>query len=295
LVKRRIVQALTALAYNLNLKGFMQGSIYQGPVKNVCVPGLNCYSCPGALGSCPLGSLQSAFGAVASKVSLYVVGTLVFFGALLGRFICGWACPFGFIQELLHKIPSRKLRHKKAFGVLKYGKYVMLGLFVLLLPIVYAVQTGLATPAFCKYVCPAGTLEAGVPLVAANPALQSSVGWLFSWKMLILIGVITASVFIWRPFCRFLCPLGAIYGFFNRISVFGMRFEPSACTQCKACARKCRADIDPSCTPNSAECVRCGDCVKACPRGALKFGATQKEKPGRQGKASPGCTALRRP
>jgi len=277
LVRRRIVQALTALAYNLNLKGFVQGGIYQGPVKNVCVPGLNCYSCPGALGSCPIGALQSAFGAVASKVSLYVVGTLIFFGALLGRFICGWACPFGFIQELLHKIPARRLRCKKTFSVLKYGKYVMLGVFVLLLPIVYAVQTGLATPAFCKYVCPAGTLEAGVPLVAVNPALQSAIGWLFSWKMLILVGVITASVFIWRPFCRFLCPLGAIYGFFNRISVFGMRFEPAACTRCKACARACRADIDPSVTPNSAECVRCGDCVKACPSGALKFGATTRD------------------
>ena len=224
MVKRRIVQALTALAYNLNLKGFVQGSIYQGPVKNVCVPGLNCYSCPGALGSCPLGSLQSAFGAVASKVSLYVVGTLVFFGALLGRFICGWACPFGFIQELLHKIPSRKLRHKKAFGVLKYGKYVMLGVFVLLLPVVYAIQTGLATPAFCKYICPAGTLEAGVPLVAVSPALQSSVGWLFSWKMLILVGVITASVFIWRPFCRFSAAGAISTAFFNRISVAAMRF-----------------------------------------------------------------------
>jgi polyferredoxin len=279
LVKRRIVQALTALAYNLNLSGFIKGSIYQGPVKNVCVPGLNCYSCPGALGSCPIGSLQSAFGAVASKVSLYVVGLLIFFGALLGRFICGWACPFGLIQELLHKIPSRKLRHKKAFGILKYGKYVMLGVFVILLPIVFWVQNGLASPAFCKYICPAGTLEAGIPLVALNESLQQSIGWLFSWKLLILVGVITASVFIWRPFCRFLCPLGAIYGFFNRISVFGMRLEPAACTHCQACSRACKADLNPSKTPNSAECVRCGDCVKACPTGALKFGAVKVSLP----------------
>jgi polyferredoxin len=279
LVKRRIVQALTALAYNLNLSGFIKGSIYQGPVKNVCVPGLNCYSCPGALGSCPIGALQSAFGAVASKVSLYVVGLLIFFGALLGRFICGWACPFGLIQELLHKIPSRKLRHKKAFGILKYGKYVMLGVFVILLPIVFWVQNGLASPVFCKYICPAGTLEAGIPLVALNESLQQSIGWLFSWKLLILVGVITASVFIWRPFCRFLCPLGAIYGFFNRISVFGMKLEPAACTHCQACSRACKADLNPSKTPNSAECVRCGDCVKACPTGALTFGAVKAPLP----------------
>jgi len=279
LVKRRIVQALTALAYNLNLPGFVQGRIYQGKLKNICVPGLNCYSCPGALGSCPIGSLQSAIGAVYYKVSFYVVGILIFVGALLGRFICGWACPFGLIQELLHKIPSRKLRHKKAFGWLKYGKYVFLAVFVVLLPIVFYVQSGIASPAFCKYICPAGTLEAGIPLVALNASLQSSVGWLFSWKLLILVGVITLSVFIWRPFCRFVCPLGAIYALFNKISVFGMRFEPASCTHCGACARVCKADIDPSKTPNNTECVRCGDCVKACPTAALKFGAVYGKRP----------------
>ena len=279
MVKRRVVQALTALLYNINLKGFWTGRIYQGPLKNACVPGLNCYSCPGAVGSCPLGALQSAIGSVYFKISFYVLGFLVLVGALLGRFICGWACPFGLIQELLHKIPSRKLRHKRAFAWLKYGKYVMLGVFVLLLPAVYYVQNGVASPAFCKYVCPAGTLEAGIPLVALNASLQQNLGWLFSWKLLILAGVITLSVFIWRPFCRFLCPLGAIYGFFNRISVFGIKLDTAACTRCKACAHTCKADIDPSVTPNSAECVRCGACVKACPTDALRFGAVHTGKP----------------
>ncbi len=279
MVRRRVVQALTALLYNINLKGFWTGRIYQGPLKNACVPGLNCYSCPGAVGSCPLGSLQSAIGSVYFKISFYVLGFLVLAGALLGRFICGWACPFGLIQELLHKIPSRKLRHKRAFAWLKYGKYVMLGVFVLLMPAVYYVQHGVASPAFCKFVCPAGTLEAGIPLIALNESLQQSIGWLFSWKMLILVGVITLSVFIWRPFCRFLCPLGAIYGFFNRISVFGIKLDTSACTRCKACAHACKADIDPSVTPNSAECVRCGACVKTCPTDALKFGAVYRGQP----------------
>jgi polyferredoxin len=153
----------------------------------------------------------------------------------------------------------------------------MLGVFVFLLPVVYYVQNGIASPAFCKFVCPAGTLEAGIPLVALNESLQQSIGWLFSWKMLLLVGIVTLSVFIWRPFCRFLCPLGAIYGFFNRISVFGIKFDTASCTHCKACARACKADIDPSVTPNNAECVRCGDCVKACPAGSLKFGAVYKK------------------
>ena len=97
--------------------------------------------------------------------------------------------------------------------------------------------------------------------------------------MLILVAAVTLSVFIWRPFCRFLCPLGAIYGFFTRISVFGMRLESAKCTRCNACARACRADLNPSVSPNSAECVRCGDCVKHCPTGALKFGAAVRQEP----------------
>jgi ferredoxin-type protein NapH len=274
LVRRRIVQALTALLYNANFSGFFTGRIYQGGLKNVCVPGLNCYSCPGALGSCPIGSLQQAIGVVPARVSLYVVGFLLLIGALFGRFICGWACPFGLIQELLHKVPSRKLRKKRAFGVLKYGKYAVLVLFVLLLPTVFLIQDGITVPAFCKFICPAGTLEAGVPLVALNQPLQQAIGWLFSWKMLLLIAAIVLSVFIYRPFCRFVCPLGAIYALFNKISVFGIRPEPHKCTHCGVCARACKADIDPSVTPNDAECVRCGDCVKACPTGALKFGST---------------------
>jgi polyferredoxin len=259
--------------YNLNLKGFFTGTIYQGGLKNVCIPGLNCYSCPGALGSCPIGSFQSSIGAAYFKVSFYVTGLLIFFGALLGRFICGWLCPFGLIQELLYKVPSRKIKRARVFRSLKYLKYVILGVFVVLLPIVIYVQTGLSSPTFCKYICPAGTLEAGVPLVLANASLQASVGRLFSWKILILLAIIVLSIFIYRPFCRFICPLGAIYALFNKIAVFGLRCAPAKCTHCGACAAVCKMEVDPSTVPNSAECIRCGDCVKVCPTNALSFGA----------------------
>jgi len=279
---RRMIQALTALLYNIHLPGFVTGRIYQGGLKNICVPGLNCYSCPGAVGSCPVGSLQSSIGAVKNKISFYVVGFLILVGAVFGRFICGWACPFGLVQELLHKIRSPKLRRKRVFGVLKYGKYVILVVFVLLLPAVFLLQNGVATPAFCKYICPAGTLEAGVPLVALNQPLQQALGWLFSWKMLLLVGTVVSAVFIYRPFCRFICPLGAIYALFNKISVFGLKLDPSKCTRCGVCAKACKADIYPADTPNSPECVRCGDCVRACPHDALKFGNLYRGAPCRE-------------
>ena len=272
---RKIVQAVTAVLFNLNIKGFFTGTIYRGSLKNVCVPGLNCYSCPGALGSCPIGSFQSAIGAVQYKVSLYVSGILIFIGALFGRFVCGWVCPFGLIQELLHKIPSRKIKHARVFRPLKYLKYVILGVFVIALPVFYWMQSGLASPAFCKFICPAGTLEAGIPLVLMNESLQASVGWLFSWKVIFLVATVVSSVFIYRPFCRFICPLGAIYALFNKIAVFGLRLAPESCIHCGKCASVCKMEVDPSKTPSAAECIRCGDCVKACPTHALSFGTTR--------------------
>ena len=83
---RPLVQLLSALALNLNLPGFASGSIYTGPLKGVCVPVLNCYSCPGALGACPVGALQSPFAAIGGKLAYYVLGMLLLFALTLGRF-----------------------------------------------------------------------------------------------------------------------------------------------------------------------------------------------------------------
>ena len=276
--KRRFVQLISAIVYNANIKGFFSGSIYRGELKNVCVPGLNCYSCPGALGSCPVGSLQAVLGSAGSRVSLYVAGFLIAVGTLFGRFICGWVCPFGLVQELLHKIPGRKIKSKRIFGVLKYLKYVLLAVFVIALPMLLLWINGVSVPTFCKYICPAGTLEAGIPLVLLDSSLQASLGWLFDWKVLVLAAVVILSVFIYRPFCRFLCPLGAIYALFNRISVFGIKLEKDRCTKCGACAGACKLDIRPYETPNAAECIRCGDCVKACPENALLYRYPHMEK-----------------
>lgn len=264
--------AFTAVT-NGYLFGFLTGKIYTGPTKAACVPGLNCYSCPGALGSCPIGSLQAVLGSRDYKFSFYVVGFLIFFGSFFGRFICGWLCPFGLIQDLLYKIPFfRKRKNLPGHKVLKWLKYVILVLFVLLLPLLVVDIIGQGSPWFCQYICPSGTLTAGIPLVLLNESLQNAVGGLFIWKVTLLAAIIILSLWVYRPFCKYLCPLGAVYSFFNPVALYRYRIEENACIKCGKCHKTCKMDIKVWEQPNSLECIRCGDCVKACPTNAIKKG-----------------------
>ncbi len=269
---RHSVQAVWALLTNSYLVGFVQGKIYQGPLKNLCVPGLNCYSCPGALGSCPIGALQAVLGSRNYKFTFYVAGFLMFVGALVGRFVCGWLCPFGLIQDLLHKIPFvKKIKTFPGDKLLRKLKYVLLLVFVILLPLFLVDIIGNGAPYFCKLICPAGTLEGGIPLVFANDSLQSIVGWLYTWKMVILIVLILLSIIIYRPFCKYVCPLGAIYSVFNPISVFKYRVNKEKCVDCGKCTKVCKMNVEPLKNINSAECIRCGLCKNNCPTGAISF------------------------
>ena len=271
--KRFGIQALAALLHNANLMGFFTGKIYQGPLKSVCVPGLNCYSCPGAVGACPIGSLQSFLSGLRIWIPYYIVGLLLFFGAVLGRAVCGFLCPFGFLQELLNKIPGVPKRdHFRLDRPLRRLKYAVLVLLVVVLPLLYPL-----TPFFCKYLCPSGTL-AGILLAARDSMVRAQLGGIFLWKFFVLLWVAAACLVIYRPFCKYLCPLGAIYGLFNRFALYRTHLDADKCTHCGACAKACRMCVDPSKTPNSAECIRCGDCARACPAGALHMGLRRKNK-----------------
>lgn len=261
--RRRLIQVICALLYNCNFIGFVEGKIYQGDLKGVCVPGLNCYSCPGAVGSCPLGSLQTALLSSRYKFPYYILGTMLLFGVVLGRVICGFLCPFGLLQELFYKIPTKKLRKNKWTRRLSVLKYLVLLVFVVGIPLVFAV------PGFCKYICPAGTLEGGVFLVAANEQLQRLVGVLFSWKMIILAGVLLSAVFIFRSFCRFLCPLGAFYALFHKAAMVGMKVDREKCNGCSACVSHCKLDVR---EVGDRECIQCGECMESCNKCALHFG-----------------------
>ena len=125
--KRRYTQLIAAVLYNCNIRGFAGGTIYKGAAKGLCAPGLNCYSCPGATLACPLGSLQSGLLSSRYRFSYYVLGTILLMGILFGRLICGFLCPFGLVQDLMYKIPIRKvLRRIPGDRYLRYIKYAVL-------------------------------------------------------------------------------------------------------------------------------------------------------------------------
>lgn len=268
MAKRLAAQLISALLANPYLSGFTSGKISKAATKNVCVPGLNCYSCPAAAGACPLGSLQSFFSGTVPKFPAYVLGTILLFGLICGRIICGWICPFGFLQDLLYRIPGGKLKKSKFTQVLSRLKYLWAVAFVLVMPLAFYFITGIGEPFFCKYICPAGTLEGAVPLLSVNPLLRSAAGWLTVWKFSVLAFFLVLMVVAYRPFCRWLCPLGAFYGLLNKFSLTGITVDTSSCIKCGKCASLCKMDTK---IAGDKECISCGNCVSACPARAISF------------------------
>lgn len=259
---------MAMFAYNADVTRWFSGSISKSPLKRVCVPGLNCYSCPGAVASCPLGSLQNTIAG--GRFPFFITGFLLITGTLLGRMVCSFLCPVGFIQELLYKIKSPKVKRSPALLKITRKasllKYIFLGVLCILLPFVLFLKDGQGAPLFCSLVCPAGTVGAGIPLVLMNEQLRQAAGWLFTWKTALAAVFIVWSVFMFRPFCRFVCPLGAVYSFFNKFAVLGIHLDKSKCTGCNACTAMCKMD---TLKVNDRECIRCGECLKACKFSAL--------------------------
>lgn len=273
---RRFVQAVVTVINNSYWGFLFTGKIYQGATKSICAPGLNCYSCPAAVLACPIGSIQFILGSVRSSFyaakyhfGLYVIGFLGSMGALVGRFPCGWLCPFGLFQELVNKIPSKKIDIP---NFLQYGKYVFLGLFVIILPLFVTDEFGYGITWFCKFVCPAGTLEAGIPLMFLDPSLRKLMGILYYNKLLILFILVVAMIFIRRPFCRTMCPLGGIYSLFNKVSIVQMKHDAQKCVKCYQCYRDCPMHIKFPEGANQLNCIRCFKCyTNSCKFGAISI------------------------
>lgn len=269
------IQAIATLLTNFHLPNLFEGKLYQGAGKYACVPGLNCYSCPAASGACPIGAFQAAAGSQKFRFSYYVTGFLILLGVFLGRFICGFLCPFGWFQELLYKIPVKK-HSTKRLRPLTYLKYVVLLVMVILLPAIVVDEVGIGEPFFCKYLCPQGVFEGAIPLSFANEGIRAALGALFQWKLAILVTVVALSMIFFRPFCKWICPLGAFYALFNRISVFRIQVDQSKCISCGKCVKACRMDVDVTKTENHSECIRCGMCISACPVEAVQFCRSMK-------------------
>lgn len=268
-IKRKLIQIAAFGFSNLHMCNFADAKIYTGKWKQFCNPGMNCYSCPAASFACPVGALQAVSGSMNLDFSFYVIGFLLAIGVLLGRFVCGFLCPFGFIQELLHKIPSPKLKLPKPF---LYVKYIVLIVFVVLLPVVLTNYMGIGKPAFCQFICPVGTLEGGIPLLSMHDELRQTIGALFSLKIIILIITLIGCIICYRFFCKTLCPLAVIYGLLNKISFYRVQVNEHDCVHCGKCVTACKMDVDPVKKPDSVECIRCGACAQACPKNAIKIG-----------------------
>lgn len=265
-LKRKLIQLAAFLCTNSQLQNLSRGKLYKGSWKEFCSPGLNCYSCPAASLACPIGALQAVGGA--SGFSFYVTGFLLLMGLILGRAVCGFLCPFGFLQELLHQLPGPKFKLRKPF---KYLKYVLLAVLVIAFPLISANSAGVPVPAYCKYICPAGTLEGGLPLILTHPEYRAALDALFYWKFSLLVLTLIGCAAIYRFFCKLLCPLGAIYGLLNRLSFYRLQIG-TGCTACGHCATICPMDIDPRKTPDDAECIRCGKCAGTCPSHSIHIG-----------------------
>lgn len=224
-------------------------------LKACSYPFLNCYACPLSIGACPIGTIQHF--AIIRRVPLLVVGFLGVVGSIWGRMSCAWLCPFGLVQDLLHRIPWPGRKLKVDTRRWSWVKYVVLVVLFLVIPYVTL------EPWFCK-LCPAGTLEGGLPWLGLSVPLRALVGPLFGLKMAILAVFVLASVLLSRPFCRFACPLGATYGLANRWSRVQVAVDHDKCTDCGRCEASCPMGIKPQRDLASTDCIRCEECVGSC-------------------------------
>jgi ferredoxin-type protein NapH len=222
----------------------------------MCSPVFHCYACPLATFACPIGVIAQ-FGAL-HVFPFIAIGLLIAVGALFGTLICGWACPFGFLQDLTAKVPTPKFDLPKFTG---YFRYVVLIGTVLAVPYFF----GEGHPLFVCRVCPAGALEAAVPTMVGQAIAGEVVVWPSVLKLTILVLFLIAIFFIRRPWCRLACPLGAIFSLFNRVSAFFLRFNAEKCTHCEKCHKLCEYGIEPEKTPNDLRCIRCLECTQCSP------------------------------
>jgi polyferredoxin len=142
---------------------------------------------------------------------------------------------------------------------------------VLILPLSLVDELGMGHVWFCRLLCPAGTLEAGLFNLVLKPELRTLISELFLSKLALLLAVLFLCWLSFRFFCLCLCPLGAFYGFFNRISLFRLKWEARDCLDCRVCEKICPQGLKLPEELNSAECIRCLNCLKVCPISGIQL------------------------
>ena len=230
-------------------------------IRSMCAPVFHCYACPLATLGCPIGVL-AGFSAL-HIFPFIALGLVLAVGALVGTALCGWACPFGFLQDLAGRVPTPRFRLPGWTGYLRYA--VLVGL-VLAVPHFFGKDHPLY---FCR-LCPAGALEAALPGVVRAAWVGGETVWPNAAKIAVTAVVVAALFVTWRPWCRVLCPLGALYSLANRVSLLALRLDRAEFAACRQCRKACRAGIDPMVSPNDSRCVRCLDCTGHC--SALEVG-----------------------
>ncbi len=215
-----------------------------------------CWESPFALMACPIGILEHAFADRAWYLLIYLVGTIAFVSSIFGRAACGWACPIGFLQDLV------KGRRKGSINKMVYLKYAILAI----IPPVCYVTSELAY----TNICPVGGLTATLPHLAISFHSYTFTKY-FIPKMSILIAFFFLIILISRGWCRYLCPVGAMMSLFNKISLLQIKYYEERCIKCLKCAEICPMRINMPYDYKSIECIRCGKCIDICPKNALEF------------------------
>ena len=258
IVWRRLSQTIFGLVLtNSYVQAISTKTIYDGPLKGLCVPFLNCHACPFAVFSCPIGMMQH-FMAI-HRFPFFLLGFFITIGMVVGRAACGWLCPFGLIQDVMHKIKTKKFSIPK---FLNYGKYLTLIVLVLIIPY-FTYQH------WFSRLCPFGALIAGIPWVAWNPIdpefgsrviAADAIGWLYYTKLAILAFFLVWFILSKRPFCRTTCPMGAIWALFNRVSLLRFKIGED-CPDCDRCSQMCPVELKVNKEVDSENCIKCLDCT----------------------------------
>lgn len=230
------------------------------------------------------------------------IASFLIVGVLIGKSLCGWICPFGFIQDLVGFIKAKKMEiSPKTHEDLKFLKHLVLGI-TLFITITFSLAKFLKTHgnyekamgifAYAPFtaVSPAETLFATLPKMVRNfsnavmekPVLDALAGVLnlppLFWAQLsILIGVLILAAYIPRGWCRYLCPHGAIMAVLNKFSFIGLKRDPVKCVkgECRECVKVCPMQVRILEQPwekfSDPECVYCLKCVAACQNKAIKL------------------------